>query len=106
MRRGSRRVHPDVRPLSVFGDPPRARDAHRSGLRSRREWMRLQAQEFGECHIRSATTCAAELLNSIDRSIDRERTNTVTSSTLRQQWKLHSHQRISQVESYRKCLNI
>lgn len=44
VRRGARRVHPDLRALPLPGDTLGARDAHRAGLRAGGERLRVQAQ--------------------------------------------------------------
>lgn len=54
MRRGSRRVHADLRTVPVSGDSSRSSDLDRPGLRARGERLRLQAEKFGELVQRRA----------------------------------------------------
>lgn len=61
VRRGPRRVHADVRAVSVSGDPAWAGDLDRSRLRSGGERLRVQTEKFGERHV--GATGRANFLN-------------------------------------------
>ena len=61
VRCSPRWVHADVRAIPVPGDPAWTGDLDRSRLRSGREWLRVQAEKFGERHVR-ASGCS-KLLN-------------------------------------------
>lgn len=64
MRRGPRRVHANLRPLSVFGHPAGTGDVDRTGLRPRRERLRLQAEKFCQRDQLSSPSGTAQLLTS------------------------------------------
>lgn len=48
MRRGSRRMHADLRTVPVSGDSSGSSDLDRPGLRASRKRLRLQAEKYGE----------------------------------------------------------
>ena len=62
MRRGSWRVHADLRTVPVSGDSSRSSDLDRPGLRTGGERLRLQAEKFGKRVHRYAAGCS-KLLN-------------------------------------------
>lgn len=55
MRRGSRRMHANLRTVSVSGDSSGSSDLDRPGLRAGRKRLRLQAEKYGELVHRHAT---------------------------------------------------
>lgn len=62
MRRGSRRVHADVRALPVPGNTSRSGDLDRPGLRVGGERLRLQAEKFGKRVNGRAAGCSEFLI--------------------------------------------
>lgn len=55
MRRGSRRMHADLRTVPVSGDSSGSSDLDRPGLRASRKRLRVQAEKYGELVHRHAT---------------------------------------------------
>lgn len=64
MRRGSRRMHANLRTVPVSGDSSGSSDLDRPGLRAGRERLRLQAEKYGELVHRHATSRTELLISS------------------------------------------
>lgn len=62
MRRGSRRLCSDLRPVSISRYPPRASDSHRPGLHLSRERVCLQAKICIGVNVKQRERSAAVMI--------------------------------------------